>query len=323
MPDPLYTGIAVSAHNAKNLETALVSNLSLTERPVAKSVKRVQETSLETLTVATGERKVVYRHKSRFEAPNWSPDGRLFYIIGDGRIWPLPTAGGEPTALNTGIATRCNNDHGLTADGKRLAISSGGGKEGSRIYVVPAAGGDARLVTPEGPSSLARLVARRQNPRRLLRPNGRGTSTSTASPPTGATRGRRSPLPMVSTTAPNRPRRRHDLLPTPERTGVPKIWRMKPDGTGQEQVTSDDEPYADWFPHPSPDGQWLVFLSYDKGVKRHPANQNVVLRLMPRSGGKPKVVATTFGGQGTLNVPSWSPDSKQIAFVSYRYVQEP
>ena len=90
---------------------------------------------------------------------------------------------------------------------------------------------------------------------------------------------------------------------------------MKPDGSQQEQVTGDES--NNWFPHPSPDGRWLVFLSYDKGVTGHPANQSVRLRLMPLAGGPIQELARLFGGQGTINVPSWSPDSRQIAFVSY------
>jgi TolB protein len=104
-----------------------------------------------------------------------------------------------------------------------------------------------------------------------------------------------------------------------DRTGEMKIWRMNADGTDQTQVTNDAN-YVDWFPHPSPDGKWLVFLSYDKSVKDHPANQDVVLRIMPLAGGRPRVLATLFGGQGTMNVHSWSPDNKQIAFVSYLQV---
>jgi TolB protein len=96
-----------------------------------------------------------------------------------------------------------------------------------------------------------------------------------------------------------------------------KIWRMNADGTDQKQVTLDTE-YADWFAHPSPDGKWLVFVSYDKSVKGHPENKDVVLRIMPMGGGKPRVLTSLFGGQGTINVPSWSPDSAQVAFVSYR-----
>jgi Tol biopolymer transport system component len=94
---------------------------------------------------------------------------------------------------------------------------------------------------------------------------------------------------------------------------------MKPDGTSQEQVTFDD--YNNWFAHPSPDGKWLVFLSYEKDVKGHPANKDVMLRLMPSDGGQIQVLARLFGGQGTINVPSWSPDSRSLAFVSYRFVK--
>lgn len=102
-------------------------------------------------------------------------------------------------------------------------------------------------------------------------------------------------------------------------TGLMKIWRMKADGSGREQVTLDPE-YADWFAHPSPDGKLLLFLSYGKDVQGHPANQDVVLRVMSLPGGKPKVLARLFGGQGTINVPSWSPDSRSAAFVSYRLI---
>ena len=100
-----------------------------------------------------------------------------------------------------------------------------------------------------------------------------------------------------------------------ERTGTMQIWRMKPDGSQQEQVTSDA--FNNWFPHPSPDGKWLVFLSYDKGVVGHPANQTVRLRLMPLAGGPIEEMAKFFGGQGTINVPSWSPDSQKVAYVTY------
>jgi Tol biopolymer transport system component len=103
-----------------------------------------------------------------------------------------------------------------------------------------------------------------------------------------------------------------------ERTGTMQIWRMNADGGSQQQVTSDG--YNNWFAHPSPDGKWIVFVSFgiDVAVGDHPANKNVTLRLMPASGGAPQVIAHLFGGQGTMNVPSWSPDGKQFAFVSYR-----
>ena len=95
-----------------------------------------------------------------------------------------------------------------------------------------------------------------------------------------------------------------------------QIWRMEADGSNQQQVTADN--YNNWFPHPSPDGNWIVFLSYDKDVRGHPPNKNVLLRMMPADGGEIRLLAKLFGGQGTINVPSWSPNSAMVAFVSYR-----
>jgi len=103
-----------------------------------------------------------------------------------------------------------------------------------------------------------------------------------------------------------------------DRTGLMQIWKMRADGTGEEQVTSDG--YNNWFAHPSPDGKWLVFISYEKEVRGHPANKDVTLRIMALEGGKIEVLAKLFGGQGTINLPSWSPDSKKVAFVSYQFL---
>lgn len=319
LADPAFVGLAVSAHNEKHIESAIISDVVLEQRSTTGSVKRVRETSLETLTVETGERKLIYRDHTRFEAPNWSPDGKLFYVNREGCIYTLPMDGGEMTRLDTGTVIKNNNDHGLSADGKWLALSSASGKEGSQIYVMPATGGEPRLVTPLGPSywhgwspdasTLIYCAKRHEN------------FDVYAIPATGGTEVRLTDAQGLDDgceyTADGSKIYFHS-----QRTGVPKIWRMNPDGSNQEQVTS-DAGYADWFPHPSPDGKWIAFLSYDESVKGHPIDKNVVIRLMPLAGGKAKVIARLFGGQGTLNVPSWSPDSKQIAFVSYRHVLPP
>ncbi len=320
LPDPVYVGLAVCAHNATNLETALVSHVTLTNRRAAADEKRVRETSLETLAIETGERRTIYRDLSLFEAPNWSRDGKQFYFNRAGRIWTLPTTGGEPKPLNTGVATKNNNDHGLSFDGQWLAISSGSGQSGSQIFVVPANGGAAREITPTGPSywhgwspdgkTLAFCAQRN------------GNFDVYTIPTEGGVKQRLTDAAGLDD-GPEYTADGSKIYFLSERAGgVPKIWRMNPDGSAPEPITS-DENYADWFPHPSPDGQWIVFVSFDKSVKGHPADENVVLRLLPLGGGKPKVIATLFGGQGTINVPSWSPDSKQIAFVSYRHLLPP
>jgi len=314
--DPVYVGLAVSAHNAKNSETALFSRVSLQNRVAQEKEQRVRETSLETVAIGTGEHTLVHRERSSFEAANWSRDGRQFFINRAGGIYVLPVTGGEPRRLDTGIADHCNNDHGLSFDGRWLALSSNHPTEGSKIYVVPSAGGEARLVTPLGISywhgwspdgQTLVYCARREGNMDVYAIPAAGGPERRLTTADGLDDGCEYTVDGTK------------IYFNSERSGTMQIWRMNPDGTAQEQVTMDPD-YADWFPHPSPDGKWLVFVSFDKSVKGHPANQNVTLRLMPLAGGKPRVIATLFGGQGTMNVPSWSPDSTQVAFVSYRNV---
>jgi TolB protein len=100
------------------------------------------------------------------------------------------------------------------------------------------------------------------------------------------------------------------------RSGSMQIWRMNPDGSQQEQVTNDQ--LNNWFPHISPDGKWIAFVTFsaDVGSSDHPYYKNVTLRVMPSGGGNLRVIAYVYGGQGTMNVTSWAPDSRRLAFVS-------
>jgi hypothetical protein len=316
LPDPVHVGLAVCAHNPKNSETALISNVALTNRVAKAGEKRVRETSLEVITFGSGERRLVYRERANFEAPNWSRDGKTLYINRGGGIYTIPVSGGELSRLNTGAADKCNNDHGLSFDGRWLAISSNVAKEGSKIFVVPATGGEPRLVTPTGPSYWHGWSPDGQT---LTYCAKRGDNYDIYTIPTAGSDERRLTTAEGLDDGSEYTADGSKIYFNSERTGVMQIWRMNPDGSQQEQVTTDPN-YNDWFAHPSPDGQLLVFLSFDKTVKGHPADKNVTLRLMPLAGGKPKVIATLFGGQGTINVPSWSPDSKHFAFVSYRHV---
>ena len=271
------------------------------------------ESCLEVVRIDTGVRRVVYRAAGRFEAPNWSRGGDLLYFNGEGRIYGVPVAGGAPLLLETAFATTCNNDHGLSPDGRQLAISHHASDGKSRIYLLPSTGGRPRLVTPAGPSYWHSWPPNGKTLAYCAERNSEfGVYTIAV---TGGVETRLTSGPGPDDGPDYTPDGRFIFFNS-QRTGLMQIWRMRADGSEQTQVTNDG--FGDWFPHPSPDGRWLVFLSYDKAVQGHPPDKDVCLRLMPLLGGPPRVLLTLFGGQGTINVPSWSPDSRELAFVSYR-----
>jgi TolB protein len=271
------------------------------------------ESRLETFNIETGERKVIYSAKKHFEAPNWSRDGKFLLFNGEGKIYTIPLSGGEPVQLKFDSNYRCNNDHGLSPDGNQLVISQHVPDSGqSYIYIISMKGGAAHLVTTKAPSYWHGWSPDGQTLAYCAERNGEYDIYTI--PVSGGEEKR-----LTSTTGlddgPDYTADGNWIYFNSNRTGQMQIWKMKTDGSAQEQVTSDG--YNNWFGHPSPDGKWLVFLSYEKEVEGHPANKDVVLRMMPLAGGEIKVLTKLFGGQGTINVPSWSPDSKQFSFVSY------
>jgi TolB protein len=315
LPEQKYAGLIVCSHDSTTQETALFTNVRMEDLAVIPADKRVLESTLETVNIESGVRTIIRRAKEHFEAPNWSPDGKLFFYNSGGKIYSLAATGGNPRLLNTSFAANCNNDHGLSPDYQELVISHH--QDGiSLIYILPVEGGEPRLITEKGPSywhgwspdgKFLAYCAERD-----------GEYDVYIIPATGGTEKRLTNAAGLDDGPDYSPDGQYIYFNS-IRTGQMKIWRMQSDGSEQIQITANDE-YGDWFPHPSPDGKWLVFVSYQKEVVGHPANKDVVLRIMPISGGEPKILATLFGGQGTINVPSWSADSKNVAFVSYRLV---
>jgi Tol biopolymer transport system component len=274
--------------------------------------------SLEIYDIQSKERKVIRTFPYRIEAPNWTPDGKYLVYNSGGRIYRLNIKNPDKTEqIDTDFAVRCNNDHVLSASGKMLAISHGTKEDGkSRIYTLPITGGTPTLVTPMGPSYLhgwspdgkwLSYCAEREGNYDVYIIPAKGGDEIRLTNAEGLDDG-----PEYSPCG-------QYIWFNSVRSGLMQVWRMKADGSEQTQMTFDPE-YNSWFPHVSPNNEHVVFISYrQKDVKPgdHPANKDVVLRLIPTTGGTPKVIVELFGGQGTLNVPSWSPDSKKIAFVSY------
>jgi TolB protein len=315
--DDLYVGLCVCSHNDAVSEQAIFRNVRVVVPAKDDFVpyKDLLGSNLEILDVESGDRQTIYCSPEVFEAPNWTPDGSALIYNSNGRLYRFDLATKTPAVIDTGFATRNNNDHVLSFDGKMIAISHHSAEDGNNsiVYTLPIEGGAPKRITAQGPSYLHGWS-----------PDGKFLAY------TGARNGEYN-IYIISVDGGEETQLTHTegLDDGPEyapdgsyiyfnstRSGIMQLWRMRPDGSAQEQLTDDE--YNNWFPHLSPDGQSVVFLSYYEKVapQAHPPYKRVYLRRMPTDGGVPKVVAYLYGGQGTINVPSWSPDSKRIAFVS-------
>ncbi len=329
MSGEVYVGLAVCAHDKDVTETAVFSHVQV-EHLTPSSAKPVLYSTLETVLVNSTDRRVRHTEALRLEAPNWTRDGAALVFNQDGGIrrWPLddgihPNDRTRPlatasTVIATGEQARCNHDHGLSPDGTQLAVSDSSSPDGkSRVYVLPSAGGTPRLVTQGGPSywhgwspdGTTLAFAGERN----------GEFDIYTIPVAGGAETRLTKTPGLDDGPEYSPDGQWIYFNS-ERTGTMQIWRMHPDGSGQEQVLQEES--NDWFPHISPDGKRMVFMAYKPGEKGHPLNEDVEVRMLSLSDEKVTVLAKLFGGQGTMNVPSWSPDSTMVAFVSYAQVAQ-
>ena len=254
---------------------------------LASAQQRNVTSILEVLDVTNGNRTVVKEFPYRIEAPNWTPDGQWLVYNSGGKLYKLsPDSPGEPEMINTGFAARCNNDHVIAADGSQIAISNGTKEDGkSRVYTLPIQGGTPRLITPLGPSylhgwspdgkQLAYCAVRNGNYDVYVIPaeGGEEIRLTTAE---GLDDG-----PEYSPCG-------EYIWFNSVRTGLMQVWRMKKDGSEQTQMTF-DETRNSWFPHVSPDGKSIIFITYYKGdlePGQHLPNKNVELRIMPATGGE-------------------------------------
>lgn len=320
MPDEVLAGIVIGSHDVDVIETAKVWNVRI-DRPVSSTYNPNQEgwigCRMETMNVFDGKRKVIYEKNSRFEAPNWMPDGEKLLFNMEGSLYTIPVDGGDIEKINTGFADQLNNDHCISFDGKKLGISHNDG-EGSNVFVLPIGGGEPKAVTTDAPSYLHGWSANNKEVVYVAQRNGIKIYDIYKKSIKGGKEVKLTNNKKLEHVdgCEYSPDGKYIYYNGSKNGGTMQLWRMKPDGSKKEQLTFDQ--YNDWFPHISPDGKWIAFISFepDLELNSHPSYKQVMLRLMPVSGGAPKVIAYMYGGQGTINVNSWSPDSKHIAFVS-------
>ena len=319
---PVYAGLGMCSHDASVLETAVFSNVRIVQTPQYRSKITIYD-------FATKATRTVHETDGVTEAPNWSRDGKYLLVNTGGDLYRLPVGGGKLEKIELeGPGYRANNDHDLSRDGKKLAFSaSSAASRQSQVYVADADGKNVKLLTPAAPSYFhgwspdgqwLAFVGQRGGKYELFRvPVGGGPEERLTS------KGAYDDGPEYSPDG-------KWIYFNSNRSGGWDLWRIPAAGGGArdalaERITSDDG--EDWFPHISPDGKKMVFLSFPKGTEGHNGKMpGMTLRLLPQPGkkikaAKPATLLTFFGGQGTINVNSWSPDSRQFAFVIYEPVE--
>lgn len=312
--DEVYVGLFVCSHNANVSETAVFNNVRIVVPAGPEDgYGHYIGSDIQILNVETGNSRIIHQSPLSIQAPNWAKDGKYLIYNSNDLLYKYDLKTNTRAVLNTGVAIHNNNDHVLSFDGKWLAVSNGE-QYGSIGYVVPANGGEARKITPTGPSYMHGwspdgkyivFCGDRNNEFDIYR-----------IPSAGGPEVRLTTAPGLDDGPEYSPDGKYIYFCS-VRSGLMQVWRMKPDGSEQTQMTNDD--FDNWFPHVSPDGKWIVFITFMKDEVApgdHPFYKHVYLRMIPVGGGKPKVVAYLYGGQGTINTPSWAPDSKHLAFIS-------
>jgi TolB protein len=289
------------------------------QSPATSVVENDTVSFVQTLDIATGKMDTVLTVQAHFEAPNWHPDNYLI-LNSYGKLYTFDLANKKLASLNTGFATQCNNDHGISPDGKWLVISHNDKNHPSTksykstIYILPITGGEPRAVTTEvmsfwhgwSPDGKTLTYCGDRNEQWDIYSIGiEGGEETRLTDAEGLDDG-----PDYS------PDGKYIYFNS-YRTGHMQIWRMLADGSQPEQLTFDEN--SNWFAHPSPDNKWIVYIAYTSDEKQaHLFGKNVKLRLMNLETKAIRDLTPVFyGGQGTINVPSWSPDSRKVAFVSY------
>ena len=312
----LKAGLFICSHNEEYVEEGEYSNTRIfnTAPDGLVQYRDYLGSSLEVMDVTTGHRTILSLSEGDIQAPNWTPDGKTLIYNSKGLLYNFDIATGRSTVLNTDFANKNNNDHVLSFDGRQIAISHHAEETNgqSLIYTLPVTGGIPKRITDKSPSYLHGWSP--DNRFLVYTAQRNGQYDIYRIPATGGQEIQLTDTKGLDDGSEYSPDGKYIYFCS-ARTGTMQIWRMDTDGGNQTHLTFDE--LNDWFPHVSPDNKWLVFISFSKEVKadQHPFYERVYIRLMPVKGGDIKTIGYLYGGQGSINVPSWAPDSTKIAFV--------
>jgi TolB protein len=316
--DEVYVGLFLCSHNADVVEKAVFNNVRIAVPPKTGYVPYHDYigSNIEILDLATLNSTIIHQSPGSIQAPNWTKDGKNLIYNQEGLLYKFDLASRTPVVLNTGKENSNNNDHVISFDGKMLAISNNNGVGNKSVgYTVPITGGEPTRIT--APSDFSYMHGWSPDGKNIVFTGQRnGDFDIYKIPAKGGAETRLTTSPGLDDGPEYSPDGKYIYFNS-VRSGLMQVWRMKADGSEQTQITSDD--FDNWFPHISPDGKWIVYITFLKDEVRpddHPFYRHVYLRLMPTTGGPSKVIAYLYGGQGTINTPSWSPDSKKLAFIS-------
>ena len=262
--------------------------------------------------LASRSETVLLATDRHIEAPNWHPHDGTLIVNAEGGLFRVPLDAPDLHPIEVAGLSDLNNDHGISPDGRMLVVSNSPGRGTSMIHALPIDGGVPHRLTSQAPSWWHGWAPDGQRHAYTAVRAGQFCIA------TCALTGEDERILITGSHHYDGP----DYTPDGEwiwfnsdRAGHSNLWRMRPDGGDVNQMTDDET--VDWFPHPAPDGRHVLYLAYPPGTTGHPFGRDVALRLMPSEGGAHETLTEFYGGQGTLNVPCWAPDSTRFAYIRY------
>ncbi|SFZ94367.1 WD40-like Beta Propeller Repeat [Flaviramulus basaltis] len=317
-----FVGLYVCSHNEDVIEKAIFSNVRII-KPAAPDFQPYRDyigSYMETMNVETGLRKTLFYSAHSIQAPNWVNNDKELVYNSNGFLYRYTFENGESQQINTGFAINNNNDHIFSFDEKLLGISHHNQDDNgtSSIYIMDPKGDSIpRKITHDGVGASYLHGISPDNKTIIYTANRKGKYDIYGSDIETREEFQLTDTKDLDDGSEYSPDGKYIYFNS-NRTGNMQLWRMDADGSNPKQLTF-DENAKDWFPHISPDGKWIAFISFPPTIPfgDHPFYKHCTLRLMPTNlSEKPKIIAYLYGGQGTINVPSWSKDSKHISFVS-------